>query len=89
MRYLLRREADVILPPADELATAAVEATLDPRNSTAWLGCVVATGALLAGTVAEVLDAVESAEECCRACRDLGLQQCNVFNWCGHPEGCR
>ena len=65
------------------------EVLADPVNSTAWLGCVVAPSTLLAGDVVEVLDAVESAEECCRACRDLGLERCNVFNWCNRPEGCR
>lgn len=89
VRYLLRREASVVLLPANELAAAVDEVTADPRNSTAWLGCVVALGALLSGDVAEVLDGVESAEACCRACRAVGLQQCNVFNYCSGPAGCR
>ena len=88
-RYLLRRETAVVLPPADELAAAVEEVSADPANSTAWLGCVVAPSAVLAGDVTEVLDGVQTAEACCRACRDAGVARCTVFNWCNRPEGCR
>jgi hypothetical protein len=88
--YLLLDEAFVELPPEEELQAAVDESmAVGPFNSTAWLGCFYAEGALLDGDVVGVLDDVESPEACCRACRQLGSAQCSVWNYCANPDGCR
>lgn len=83
---LVLRAADgsVIPPTAAEAAAAAAS----PAPDTAWLGCIVAGHAIMAGNVAGVVDGVPSALACCRACRARGAAACNVWNYCAEPGGC-
>ena len=76
-------DGTVLVPTDAELAAAANAS--DP--STAWLGCIVAEGALIDGSVVAVASGVATAEECCRACR--ANSTCNVWNYCAQPGGCR
>ena len=76
-------DGTVLLPSEAELAAGANAS--DP--STAWLGCIVAEGALMDGTVVAVASNVATAEECCRACRANAT--CNVWNYCARAGGCR
>ena len=91
--YIQRGEATIVLPSAAAAAAAApapapgaAQALIS--NSTAWLGCIIAPGALMAGQPVELLSDVASAEECCRACRERA-DVANVFNYCGDASGCR
>lgn len=86
--YIQRGEASLILPDAtaDLAPTSGAEQL---SNSTAWLGCIVAPGSLMAGARVELLSDVASAEECCRACREWPDSACNVWNACLQPGGCR
>lgn len=61
---------------------------VDPNNS-AWLGCITAEGALMAGEVVAMLDGVASEEECCMECR--ALPTANVWNYCSanQSDACR
>jgi hypothetical protein len=96
---LLLQLAQVIMPSAAETAAAeaaaadsAAASTADAsRNSTAWLGCVVARNALMSGQRLELVTGVESAEACCRLCREDAdpRGRCNVWNYCERAAGCR
>lgn len=84
--YLHQGEANVtVLPDADMLAASAGGAE---ANSSVWLGCITAAGALMAGTVVDVIDGVEAADECCRLCREMD-GECNAWNFCQQEGGCR
>ena len=81
---LLMASDGIVLEPSEaDLAAAAMAS--DP--STAWLGCIVAEGALMDGSVVAVVDGVATAEDCCRACR--ADSKCNVWNFCSQQGGCR
>jgi hypothetical protein len=79
---LMATDGVVLEPTAAELAAAANAS--DP--STAWLGCIVAEGTLMGGTVLAVESGVTTAEGCCRTCRANSM--CNVWNFCSRPGGC-
>ena len=80
---LMESDGTVLLPTDAELAAAANASDPD----TAWLGCIIAEGALIDGSVVAVASGVATAEECCRACR--ANSTCNVWNYCAQPGGCR
>lgn len=86
--YLSADEAAVTLPSPAELQAAADSIGDEWANSTAWLGCIVADGALMAGDAVAELHGLATAEECCRACRGMG-GQCNAWTFCARAEGCR
>lgn len=81
---MLMASDGVVLEPSQADLAAAANAS-DP--STAWLGCIVAEGALMDGSVVAVADGVATAEDCCRACR--ANSKCNVWNHCSQQGGCR
>lgn len=90
--YLHVGEADVIVPSDAELLAEAAEGAgsgSTAANSTAWLGCIIANHSLMAGTVVEVVDGVEDAQECCALCRQTIGGACNAWNWCQQAGGCR
>lgn len=84
--YLHSDEAELVGMPD---ATAAADEAADGAagNGTAWLGCIVAPQAVMAGSVLGTLDGVVTAEECCRECR--AYSGCNVWNLCQELGGCR
>lgn len=90
--YLHPGEAEVLVPSDAELLAQAAEAAVGSgaaANTTVWLGCIIANHSLMAGTVVEVVDGVEDAEECCRLCREMDGGACNAWNWCQQAGGCR
>lgn len=74
-------DGTVVVPDQAELEAAAA----GPSPSTAWLGCILADGALMDGDVVAVLDGQPTAEACCRACR--ANQRCNVRPARGRGRG--
>ncbi|KAI7843034.1 hypothetical protein COHA_003366 [Chlorella ohadii] len=83
MTTMLMAADGVVLEPSEADLAAAANAS-DP--STAWLGCIMAEGALMDGSVVAVADGVATAEDCCRACR--ANSKCNVWNHCSQQGGC-
>lgn len=79
----------IVPSDADLLAQAAEAGSSDPANSTTWLGCIIANQTLMDGTVVDVVDGVEGAEECCRLCRETSGGACNAWNFCAGPITCR
>lgn len=75
--------------PEDTIASLASGNGAELANSTVWLGCIVAQNAVMQGSVVAVLDGMETAEQCCRACREWPDSECNVFNFCSETSGCR
>ena len=57
-------------------AQAAATASSDPGS--AWLGCIVASHAIMSGTVVEILGNIPSALACCRECRKRDGNTTNV-----------
>lgn len=78
----------MVVPNDAELETA-VAGGGEQLNSTEWLGCIIAPNALMSGTVVELLQGVESAAACCRACREWVDGGCNVWNYCAQASGCK
>lgn len=88
----------MVLPAESEvLAAAAGNATGSQNQSSTsgWRGCFMGL-AVYDGRVLETLDAVLTAEACCRVCRARQLSTpnpnattCNCFNHCGAEGGCR
>ncbi|PRW59527.1 Serine threonine- kinase CTR1 [Chlorella sorokiniana] len=85
--YLQNGQATVLLPDDASASLASVNGA-ELANSSVWLGCIVAQNALMEGSVVAVLDSTESAEQCCRACREWPDGECNVFNFCSEAAGC-
>lgn len=86
--YLQNGQATVILPDDIPASLASVNGA-ELANSTVWLGCIVAQNAVMQGSLVVVLDGMDTAEQCCRACREWPDGECNVFNYCSEPSGCR
>lgn len=73
---LTSQDGTVVVPPPEELPPAGV-----PTDSDATLlGCIIAEHVLMAGSEVATLDGLESAEDCCRACRNA--TRCNLYK-CG------
>lgn len=86
--YLHQGDANVTVPSSEDLLAASAVEHVATLNSTLWLGCIVADASAMAGEVVGLADGVPAAEDCCRACRDMG-ERCNAWNWCPRAGGCR
>lgn len=86
--YLFVGDATVLLPSMAEQEAALASTGQEWANSTTWLGCIVSDAALMAGDTVAELRRLQTAEECCRACREME-GQCNAWTFCNRTEGCR
>ena len=87
--YLHEGAANVTVPPGANLLAAAAGAPGAEAHSSLWLGCITAANCVMAGEVVGVQDGVDSAEQCCRICRNMDGGRCNTWNWCPEAGGCR